>query len=36
MRSGLAAHNPELWTDRAASMSMVHMAEGIELDAALG
>jgi len=25
----LAAHNTELWTDRAASMRMVHMAEGV-------
>jgi hypothetical protein len=30
------AHNPELWMDHAASMRMVHMAEGFELDAALG
>jgi hypothetical protein len=28
--------NPELLTDRTASMHMVHVAEGIELDAALG
>ncbi|MGO9326792.1 MAG: hypothetical protein ACLQJ0_01560 [Steroidobacteraceae bacterium] len=31
-----AAHNPELWTDHAASMRMAHAAEGIEPDAAIG